>query len=284
MINFLVILALIIAPAGILLYYFWVRDRWDREPPSLIWKLFGLGCLSIIPAALLAVLFFGLETVPDTIFGAFMYAFVAAGLIEETIKLAFVYIYTRKSRHFTEEYDGIIYAVAVGLGFAFAENILYVVASYLENSEGLSIAILRAFTAVPAHALDGVILGFFIGRSQFQKTTIGKLTQNLIGLALAVAFHGLYDFFAFLTMVIPEQYAGWCIVGLIWILVVQWGTAYRFVRAAQIASRARWNAAKALEIDIQPTPGPHFKRFCRHCGNSIKPDVNFCPDCGGDLR
>jgi RsiW-degrading membrane proteinase PrsW (M82 family) len=183
----LVILALVIAPAGILFYYFWVRDRWEHEPPSMIWKLFGLGCLSIIPAVILDIIIFGLETTPETIADVFMFSFIAAGLIEETSKFWFVYFYTRRSRYFSEEYDGIMYAVAVGLGFAFAENILYVVSALMQDSSGLSIAILRAFTAVPAHALDGVILGYFIGRSHFEKSFARKVSLNLTGLLLAVA-------------------------------------------------------------------------------------------------
>ena len=284
MITTLVILALIIAPAGILLYYFWIRDRWNREPRSLIWKLFGLGCLSIIPAVILDAMFFDLEAAPETIYDVFMFAFIAAGLIEETTKFAFIWLFASRSRHFDEEYDGIIYAVAVGLGFAFAENILYVVGSIAEESGGLSIAIMRAFTAVPAHALDGVILGYFIGRSRFEKTAMGKLTQNLIGLVMAVMFHGLYDFFAFLTTIVPEGYAGWCVVGLIWILVVQWGTAYRFIRSAQIRSRARWNSLRAAEIPREVFPASSPKRFCRHCGSPIKSGVNFCINCGGDIH
>jgi RsiW-degrading membrane proteinase PrsW (M82 family) len=280
----LVILALVIAPAGILFYYFWVRDRWEHEPPSMIWKLFGLGCLSIIPAVILDIIIFGLETTPETIADVFMFSFIAAGLIEETSKFWFVYFYTRRSRYFSEEYDGIMYAVAVGLGFAFAENILYVVSALMQDSSGLSIAILRAFTAVPAHALDGVILGYFIGRSHFEKSFARKVSLNLTGLLLAVAFHGLYDFFAFLTIVLPPNLAGWCIVGLIWIIIVQWATVYRFIRSAQIASRKRWILLKA-SADVQPIPSEsQSKRFCASCGNPINPGVNFCPNCGGGIR
>jgi protease PrsW len=282
--SLLVIIALIIAPAAILFYYFWVRDRWEHEPPSLIWKLFLLGGLSIIPALVLDIAFFGLENNPETIFETFLFAFIAAGLIEETSKFTFIYLFTKRSRHFNEEYDGILYAVAVGLGFAFFENILYVAGAMMDESGGgLSIAILRAFTAVPMHALDGVILGYFIGRSHFEKTAMGRLTQNLIGLCMAILFHGLYDFFAFLTMVIPEQ-AGWCIVGLVWIMFVQWATAYRFIRAAQDASKARWDALKAAQAVPVAIPEAPPKRFCRHCGSQIKSGANFCPNCGGDIR
>lgn len=43
----------------------------------------------------------------------------------------------------------------VSMGFATAENIMYV----MQN--GMSVAFLRMFTAVPAHAFFAVIIGYF---------------------------------------------------------------------------------------------------------------------------
>ena len=59
--------------------------------------------------------------------------------------------------------DAIVYGVVVSLGFATLENYSYV----YEVSEQLGysareVAILRSFTAVPLHALCGVIMGFIL--------------------------------------------------------------------------------------------------------------------------
>jgi RsiW-degrading membrane proteinase PrsW (M82 family) len=49
----------------------------------------------------------------------------------------------------------------VSMGFAAFENILYVFQG------GFKVALLRAFTAIPAHATFGVIMGYYMGKSKF---------------------------------------------------------------------------------------------------------------------
>jgi RsiW-degrading membrane proteinase PrsW (M82 family) len=166
-------------------------------------------------------------------------AFLVAGLVEETIKFMIAYWFTKRSSYFSEEYDGIIYTVAVGLGFAFMENILYIGSALISEGAPLATALARAFTAVPSHALDGAVMGYFIGRAHFATDPGERLRLNFLGLLLAILFHGLYDFFAFSTFVLPERVAGWSIAGLIWTLGVQWGTVHRLVVIAQARSLAR---------------------------------------------
>jgi len=80
----------------------------------------------------------------------------------------------------------------VSMGFAFVENIFYV----LEG--GITVALLRAFTAVPAHATFGIIMGYFIGKAKFDNK---PFKWNLIGLSVAILFHGAYDFFLFINFI-----------------------------------------------------------------------------------
>ena len=107
--------------------------------------------------------------------------------------------------------DGIVYGIAASLGFAFWENLEYI---YLYNDpttqESLIMAWRRSFTAVPSHAFDGVVMGFFIGRHYFSNY---KTNTNLIlALLIPVTLHGFYDWvlmeenininFMYLTMVV----------------------------------------------------------------------------------
>lgn len=308
MLGILAIPALIVAPAALLLYYFWIRDRWEKEPWSLIWWLFGLGCLSVIPAALIEILIIGINNQVDTVGQAFFAAFVGVALVEEGIKFGFIYLVTCRSRHFSEEYDGIVYAVALSLGFAFFENAMYVIIAFAEGPGGFSTAIARAFTAVPSHALDGVILGYFLGRSRFMTNQSDRLKSNALGLTYAVLFHGLYDFFVFLILVLPESVQGWCVVGLVWTLVVQWGVAHRLVRSAQDESALRFAAvnvpptagleqrsvyAHSRGLGYPLSPGTQYSEsassnpdtpaaigFCRHCGSSQDQGAKYCRQCG----
>ncbi len=298
MLVLLAILALAAAPAAFLFYYFWVRDRWEKEPWLFLLILAAWGGVSVIPAAIFEVGLLGLEMEFESIGEAFYAAFIVAGLVEETIKFIFVYFLTLKSPYFREEYDGIIYAVAVGLGFAFVENLAYIGLAFATGGGGVTVAVLRAFTAVPMHALDGVILGFFIGRARFQSSAGQRFSTMLLGLILAIAFHGLYDFFGFSTMVLPERVLGWCLVGIVWIMVVQWATAHRFVRTAQERSALQHVAmgtfAAKQTVEIRQYNGEiaaskvlerpvRERRFCRYCGNRVEVSARFCRSCGKEL-
>ena len=88
--------------------------------------------------------------------------------------------------------DGIVYGITASLGFAFWENHQY---TYLygepTTKESLLMAWDRSFSAVTSHALDGVIMGFFIGRHYFRDY---KTNTNLIlALLKPVTLHGFYD-------------------------------------------------------------------------------------------
>ncbi|VAW24158.1 Protease PrsW, partial [hydrothermal vent metagenome] len=63
---------------------------------------------------------------------------------------------------------------------------------------GLDVALIRAITAIPAHATFGVIMGYFMGLAKFSNQ---KRKWNLIGLSLAILAHGTYDFFLFINFI-----------------------------------------------------------------------------------
>ncbi|MFT5846166.1 MAG: RsiW-degrading membrane proteinase PrsW (M82 family) [Psychroserpens sp.] len=86
-----------------------------------------------------------------------------------------------------------MHAVMLSMGFPATENIMYVPES------GYATGFLRAFTAVLAHATFGVLMGFFMGKAKFSKN---KAVLNLLGLLLAVTFHGFYDFFLFIHFIL----------------------------------------------------------------------------------
>jgi len=64
------------------------------------------------------------------------------------------------------------------------ENILYVLPL------GYEAGVLRMLTAVPAHAFDGVILGYFMGRAKFSSEPWKDL---VLGLGSVILLHGIYD-------------------------------------------------------------------------------------------
>ena len=85
----------------------------------------------------------------------------------------------------------IVYGIVVSLGFATLENYDYVyrLSEYYEL-QPIEVAYVRSYTAIPLHALCGVIMGFYFGMYAF--VSGGK---NL-SLALIVPYviHGSYNF------------------------------------------------------------------------------------------
>lgn len=115
-------------------------------------------------------------------------AFIFVAAAEEIGKF-FMLNYYMKKPNFNEPYDGIFYGVMIGLGFAAVENISYV------YDGGLAVGVLRAFTAVPAHAMFGAIMGYYFGLAWLDKK---NATRNKIkGFVAAMILHGSYDFFLF---------------------------------------------------------------------------------------
>ena len=189
----LVLLA--IAPALIIIIYIYIKDKHEKEPTHLLVYNFLFGAIvSIIVTTILYFLFakFFPPFIEESIFDQFIKAFLMVGLIEEFSKYIIVRYYVQPKKAFNEPFDGIVYAVMVSMGFAVTENIFYVF------QYGVPTALTRAFTAVPAHATFGVLMGYFMGKAKFSKN---KTMFNLIGLVLAILFHGAYDFFLFIPFV-----------------------------------------------------------------------------------
>ncbi len=182
------LLLLSLAPILIIGFYIYFRDKWEKEPIKLLLLSLLFGGLTVIPIlivdALLEPLGEGLTELSKAAFDAF----VTAALTEEAFKLLALFILIWKSKEFNEKFDGIVYGVFISLGFAMVENLLYV----FGDEDGLSVGILRAVTAVPAHALFGVVMGYHFALAKFEPTKRGME----IALAFLVPFllHGFYDF------------------------------------------------------------------------------------------
>ena len=123
----LIILAAAILPALLLWGYIWKKDQ-KKEPTKWLVKATFYGVLICFPVAFVesmisSVLFD--SGGPSTIIGTTADAFMVAAIPEETFKLLALRWVLKKNPYFDEHFDGIVYAVCVGLGFAGLENIFY---------------------------------------------------------------------------------------------------------------------------------------------------------------
>jgi len=188
-----VVLTLVVAaaPSLFLLTFFYLKDRYEREPLRHILMAFGLGLYAMIAAQGMATTVEGwLPTVWLRTGGEpakLCDALLLSGLVEELAKWVVLMTGVYHWDEFDEPLDGVVYGVAVALGFATLENVLYV------SRLGLGVGWQRGLFAVPAHALFGATMGYYAGRTKFDRG--GALWRDrLLCLGAPVLFHGGYNY------------------------------------------------------------------------------------------
>jgi RsiW-degrading membrane proteinase PrsW (M82 family) len=217
------ILAASIVPGIALLAYFYWKDRYDTEPVSVVLKMFMTGVLIVLPIMIVQrslVLWWGES--PLT------YSFIISAGVEEFFKWFVLYHIIYNHTEFDEPYDGIVYAVAVSLGFATLENVLY---AFLQPST-IGTLFVRALLPVSGHALFGVFMGYYLGKAKF---SVGKNVRNYLWLALLfpIVWHGVYDF---MLLTVPSSWI-WLAVPFMFIL---WFRGMRMVNRANAVSPFRF--------------------------------------------
>lgn len=183
MINMILIA---IAPSLALLIFVYQKDRYDREPLSLLFKLFFYGILSTIP-----VYFMEKFLIRYSNGSALYQAFIVAGITEEFFKFLIIINIAYKSKYYDEKLDGIVYAVFASLGFATAENFLYI----LFRSENiLYTGIIRAIFSVPAHMLFAITMGYYLSLAKFANSRSESNAYMIRALFVPMLLHGIYDY------------------------------------------------------------------------------------------
>ncbi|HXF62709.1 MAG TPA: PrsW family glutamic-type intramembrane protease [Caldilineaceae bacterium] len=188
----LVLLGLIfsVVPAAIWLFFFYRLDHLEPEPKQMVFSVFIVGAL--VAAALHTPLIQGLFSLREWQFNSWWSNLLGNILIAGFIEQALIYYTVRYTvfRHpeFDERVDGVIYAVAAGLGLATVGNFQYVFAS---GGVDLDIGSIRMVVNALAYASFAGILGYFIGQARFEKTPAYYLP---LGLALAAVLNGLFFF------------------------------------------------------------------------------------------
>ncbi len=175
-----------LAPVFIILFYIYFRDKYDREPLGMLIKALLLGIVIVVPVIFVERMLMTMMPQSSKVAAAAYHAFVVAGSTEELFKFLVLYLLVWKNPNFNEKFDGIVYAVFVSLGFAGVENVLYVM------DGGMQTALTRAITAVPAHAIFGITMGYYLGIARMYQELKGKYLGR--ALLVPILLHGIYDF------------------------------------------------------------------------------------------
>lgn len=209
--NTMIILVAALLPAMLLLLYIWKKDP-QKEPTSWLVKAVLWGVVISIPVSVVEMgvesLLFGYGGRPSTLTDTTMMAFLTAALPEETFKLLALWLVVRKNPYFDEHFDGIVYAVCVGLGFAAIENVLYV----FSYEEWVSVAITRALLAVPGHYAMAILMGYYYSVYHFIDHS-PKVAACI--LLVPVVVHGIYDALSMSGLVSPQ-------IGVVSFFVLIW--------------------------------------------------------------
>ncbi|GIM46425.1 hypothetical protein DNHGIG_19740 [Collibacillus ludicampi] len=203
-----------ILPAIILMFLIYGIDQRNLEPKHEVVRMFIMGALVPFPAGLVErQLLVSRALHPDHhgLYPILFTAFFVAGMVEEFLKAGFFQRGIYRHREFEEPIDGVVYAVAVALGFAMVENVLYV------TSYGLTVAFLRSITAIPAHMLFGIAMGYYFSLA---KMGIGPIHRAYI---IPAFLHGIYDSFAMIGGV-------WGSLALLLFLLFLIGLSFKYIR------------------------------------------------------
>lgn len=198
MLSTLGVLLAIVPSAALLAFFYW-KDRYEPEPYGHILAAVALGALATVPILCAQealawsvgsdwLLIGGL---PARLFEAG----VMAAVVEEAIKWMLFAAVIYRWRELDEPMDGVVYGVALALGFATVENVMFI----RHAGEGaLTLGLLRALFSVPAHALFGGAMGSFFGRAKLGGGLLGGADvtprQRKLRLALAFAVPCVYHF------------------------------------------------------------------------------------------
>ena len=194
-----------ILPAVLLLVFILWRDRLRPEPVKELLIAIGLGALTIPMAIWLETWISGTRLVPEYVAtwgDSFRLAFFGAAIPEELCKMLVLVAFFLWRRRQNEFMDGIVYAVCIGLAFAAIENATYLIAAsedfrvlYYGPVYVWSLGTSRALLAVPGHFGFAVLMGYFYSLFLFKKERRGLWFA--LAFLVPVAFHGIYDTFAF---------------------------------------------------------------------------------------
>ena len=191
-----ILIAAAVLPAIFLLVHVYRADKLEKEPAPLLISLVLYGIAATFIALVLeragSFLLGRWFEEGSVTYNAIMYFGIVA-FSEEGAKYFLLRRRTWHSAAFNCQFDGVVYAVFVALGFALWENISYVL------MYGLSTALVRAVTAVPGHACFGVFMGAFYGMARrYANYGYERASKNCRRLAVLVpmVLHGIYDFIA----------------------------------------------------------------------------------------
>ena len=195
---------------------FYLHKDAHPEPKKQVLRIFIWGMM-IAPLAVILEFILFWFTAPTTnpaVLTSFLNIFnngwratltlvVFAPLVEEYLKYRIVRTEIIKNSHFDEPLDAMLYLIIGALGFAAVENLIIVLkAPLMQITEALGTIGFRFLGATFLHALASGIVGYFLAKSCLENQK--RFPLIIQGLAIAVIFHGVYNYLISLSDSFPQ--------------------------------------------------------------------------------
>lgn len=181
-------------------FYTWLIrsiDRFEKEPTKYLIAAFAWGALPAVILALISQLMLSIPVTAllgkETLSAQLVDTAVSAPVTEEIFKaIAVMIIYLRRRREFDGWVDGIVYGGVAGFGFAYVENILYLMGT-TSWSEWAALFFLRTVVFGGLHGFWTAMTGAGFGLARYQQSKWVKILCIAGGLILAISGHLIHN-------------------------------------------------------------------------------------------
>jgi protease PrsW len=210
-------------PAFIWLYFFLKEDASHPEPRTLIALTFVAGMIAV-PLVL------PLEIYAKEHLKGNLSVITAWALIEETFKYAMAATLILWRKAVDEVSDYVIYMITIALGFAAAENMLFLISPLSDGNFTTSLMTgnMRFLGSTLLHVVASATLGFALAFSFKYRPSV-RVWMAALGLILSVALHTAFN------MLIINQGASTALLAffLVWIVAVIFFAAFEVLKYFQ---------------------------------------------------
>ena len=210
-------------PSFIWLYFLLKEDASHPEPRTLITLTFIAG-MAAVPLAI------PLEHYAKLYFEDNFSVITAWALIEEFLKYAVAAVFILWRHAVDEAPDYVIYMITAALGFASAENMLFLITPLSDGSfvAGFLTNDVRFLGSTLLHVIASASIGFALAFSTTYHPA-GRAAAAALGLILAVALHTAFN------MLIITQGASTALAAflLVWIVAVIFFAAFEVLKYFQ---------------------------------------------------
>lgn len=196
---------------ALLWLFFWLReDRFQPEPRGLLALTFFAGAMSVF-------LILPMEGVVKSLGIVGTERIFVFAALEELVKFAVVFMIDFNSSYLDEPIDYAIYLITGSIGFAAAENVLFLMEPSLQQDISFVVetGTLRFLGATILHSILGALLGLIIG-FVFYKKRKTKLLFTVAGLGIVIILHTIFNYF----IIKYVEINGFLTLAILWVVTL----------------------------------------------------------------